>query len=1210
MAEILGAVSSIATLIELSFKVSRYLVSVKDGSKDRDRLRQELSSIAGLLFFMKDQATLALAGEDPAISSTLEVLMGPQGPIAQFQQSLDILESKLAGGKIGKAIIWPFRKDEVKDILARLERQKSLFVLAQQNDQVHLSQAIRSDIANLNQVTLRVDTKLSDLARDHTLLQESHRTQQDALRKQSVLDWLSLINFRSQQNDLYSKCQPGSGQWLLESEVFKNWINRHGAVLHGKGIPGAGKTFLASKVIHHLEAQTSAPKATIVYVYCNYQESHIQTLDNLLASILGQMVQRMTNVPPELDALYGTHMINKTRPTKAELQPIMQSICEQGKRTYLVLDALDEYQDSRTIITMLDQLQQYGFNLLITSRPNVSLVEYLNDVVVEEIRANDDDVRLYLKARLPALQCIKTRLEIQTVVVDEILRAADGMFLLVRLHFDSLLDRASPKAIKMALQEIPKGTTALTSIYDSVMARIYDQTPYARDQAIKVLSWLFFSVRALSVEELCYALAIEPGSDAFDHDNLSNIEDLVAVCKGLVSVHQESEMVRLSHYTLQEYFLQTAARYLQDGELTIASSCLTCLSYKNTSFYTKGEKSPGSGGYKDSSDFTLQISDTKSQKKDIISKCDAEQCPSLLLLEPLFLYASKYWGHHALHVQNEVKELALRFLALGPNVRTAYSVMNEYDYPTRDGRHTLIQGAHLCAFFDLDILFPALLHLYGNPDVRDHCDRTPLIWAVMGGSLSVIRLLMELPEVDFNSSSSEDYYYSSQIAFDGIRRKGNSRRTDYDRAFLSSDGSISHTSAATPLMIAIFMGNHEVTKILLQHKDVDVNLQDSLNRSPLAIAAGQGFTDIVDLLLGHPKIDVNARDDSNHTALSYAVRGCHGLVLQSLLARKDIKLDYSYEVDHSLLQDATRRGSYEVLDALLTKTDILSYTQPEHKRDILSYAAEGGFPTMVKQALLQEKVDINAQDGCGTTALMYAADGGHEAVVKQLLSMQAIQVNLTDCLGRTALVLAAGNGHDKIVSLLLKSEEIDPNAVDDLGWRPLSIAADAGSLSTVNILLSHRRIDLNRKDDGGQALLHWVAENRTDVPIVQAFLAREDIDVELLRDDGKTPLILAAWSDERLATVQLLVAHPGVNPVARDNFGWTALDYALVLKQFENIKVFLSLEAFKPLIQKWVREDGYLYTEDIVPKFEKQRYQIMKFTVTFDEYTLYTGNDL
>ena len=42
-----------------------------------------------------------------------------------------------------------------------------------------------------------------------------------------------------------------------------------------------------------------------------------------------------------------------------------------------------------------------------------------------------------------------------------------------------------------------------------------------------------------------------------DEENLPEIEDMVSVCAGLVTIDEESNIIRLVHYTTQEYFERT-----------------------------------------------------------------------------------------------------------------------------------------------------------------------------------------------------------------------------------------------------------------------------------------------------------------------------------------------------------------------------------------------------------------------------------------------------------------------------------------------------------------------------------------------------------------------------------------------------------------------------------------------------------------------------
>jgi len=81
------------------------------------------------------------------------------------------------------------------------------------------------------------------------------------------------------------------------------------------------------------------------------------------------------------------------------------------------------------------------------------------------------------------------------------------------------------------------------------MERINDQRSGFKELAEQVLSWITYAQRPLTILELQHALAVESGEPKLDEENLSDIEDLVSVCAGLVTVDQESSIVRLVHLT-------------------------------------------------------------------------------------------------------------------------------------------------------------------------------------------------------------------------------------------------------------------------------------------------------------------------------------------------------------------------------------------------------------------------------------------------------------------------------------------------------------------------------------------------------------------------------------------------------------------------------------------------------------------------------------
>ena len=115
----------------------------------------------------------------------------------------------------------------------------------------------------------------------------------------------------------------------------------------------------------------------------------------------------------------------------------------------------------------------------------------------------------------------------------------------------------SPKATRTALKKFPNGSEAYNYAYEEAMERVDGQITNSRDLAKQVLSWITCAKRPLTTSELRHAIAVEIGAFKLDEENLPEIEDIVSVCAGLVTVDQESDIIRFVHYTTQEYFERT-----------------------------------------------------------------------------------------------------------------------------------------------------------------------------------------------------------------------------------------------------------------------------------------------------------------------------------------------------------------------------------------------------------------------------------------------------------------------------------------------------------------------------------------------------------------------------------------------------------------------------------------------------------------------------
>jgi hypothetical protein len=76
------------------------------------------------------------------------------------------------------------------------------------------------------------------------------------VEEHAILDWLTPIDYAPQQSDFLSRREVGTGQWLLDSAEFQDWLGTEKKTakktLFCPGIPGAGKTILTAVVIDDL----------------------------------------------------------------------------------------------------------------------------------------------------------------------------------------------------------------------------------------------------------------------------------------------------------------------------------------------------------------------------------------------------------------------------------------------------------------------------------------------------------------------------------------------------------------------------------------------------------------------------------------------------------------------------------------------------------------------------------------------------------------------------------------------------------------------------------------------------------------------------------------------------------------------------------------------------------------------------------------------
>jgi len=231
-----------------------------------------------------------------------------------------------------------------------------------------------------------------------------------------------------------SKRQDGSGPWLLDSDHFTTWLNAPTETLFCPGVPGAGKTILASVVIDHLWSHIRKDNVGVAYLFCDYKKQEEQTFINLIASILKQLAQQQITISDGIANCYHDHVMQKTYPTINQFCDLLKCGLTKFARTYIVIDALDECSDDysirRRLLDTLRELQQSSLiNIMVTSRPIPHIVSSFPSGLTQEIRASESDIRRYLDSQMSRLPArVKNNQILQQTIVHGIVAAVDGMY--------------------------------------------------------------------------------------------------------------------------------------------------------------------------------------------------------------------------------------------------------------------------------------------------------------------------------------------------------------------------------------------------------------------------------------------------------------------------------------------------------------------------------------------------------------------------------------------------------------------------------------------------------------------------------------------------------------------------------------------------------------------------------------------------------------
>ncbi|RDW64524.1 uncharacterized protein DSM5745_09935 [Aspergillus mulundensis] len=1170
----LSITTGVVGLATLAYQIIGYLGTVRAGGKDRLNLCREVTylwmSITSLLEHLQSDAL-----KDNNIPASLRPLFDPDGILKDIKLQLEDLEQKIQStssrGKIAQTLAWPFTEKDAQKMIERVHRLKTV-----------LQDAI-------NQSTNAI---AQDVYRDG----QSVKKVVDEKRLKELIDWISPLNFITKQSMIWNEHHKGTCKWFLDRDDFREWREGSNTRIFCPGIPGAGKTFLASIVYNELEGlrvreEGGLKGAAVVMLYCKWDDPLSQDVDNLLASIIKQFVQRYDVGTNEMMELFTTHDKEGTRPLRAQLQSTLELLFRKFTKVFIILDGLDELRKEKDRLPLLKALapndSDFTVNLMVTSRPLPNIVrhfrhsdslqsgiscdggggtdlpaqyhcndcpdydlcsncynsgvrcgfkghtyEYQINTRVIKIAAVEEDLTTYVHWRTSASDTLQEFVDardgLMDAILDTVVRSNGGMFLLAKFNMDTLESKLNINQLMKALKTLPQ---ELDGTYEDAMGRI---DPAQKETVMRFLCWIVFAKQPLHEHALEHALAVRPGNTDIDDGEIIRARTLATKCAGLVQL-DESNCLRLVHYSAENYFMQHRGRWFPAGDVMITSSCLTYLTFDVF-------RSGACSGPSEAIDFENRLD-----------------------RYPFLRYASINWGNH-LRVTTD-DNLFARALALVTDPSCLATIAQALWYledQQESNSWSSKNGSafHLAAHFNLLRLVKDLIAHGYDPNTidingmtplalaaqRDLVDivralalagvsvntidssgRSPLHWGLHNNSPDIVRFLLRRQDIDVNMSSPRMYYFTPLMV---ATRNG---LDDYVSMLLAMptidvNRTCNRPNGATALILAALEGAVGAAKLLLQHPNIDINHADSNGTSALNHAAQNGYYAIVEALLDAGADTEVMEEGSNGTAIMRAIDYGRTSIVQ-LLVDRGANVHHKDVFDRGLLHSAAVNRRADILQILLAHDPTLDVNmQDVHGKTTLHDIARSSDLETV-EVLLDAGGDPTIKDIHGRTPILVAHESHHLAVIEMFRAAR----ERMKAEGRLPRSLPKRTPSGNIIDEVKRAD----TGLSIHGTLPLWSLVMSKQITELKERLPDATPDeINQVEpDMGQAALHWaVADNDA---ATAKLLIEHGADINLQNRYGRTPLFLAVMANH-WAPARLLLEHDAETNT-KDIWGWPAL---------------------------------------------------------------------
>lgn len=437
--------------------------------------------------------------------------------------------------------------------------------------------------------------------------------------------------------------------WLPKHKKFTHWLNLHRGILWITGKPGAGKSTLMKYALQHVDQGQISPQNVLnISFFFDGRGNDLQRNQlGFLRSVLYQMLPHAPSAFSSLVQAFKKKEEKKKREERIETTEENMYWQESELLSFLE-DSLPKVLESYSIRIFADALDECGeaialelieifenlisrfpetsskFGICFTCRhfPILSIDRELEICVDQE---NTEDISTFVQIQLRSRRLRNSK------IGDLIVAKASGVFQWAFLIVDivSKLDRRG-HGIRRIENEIERIPEDLDTLYRQLLSDIREED---RHQSRRLMHWICFAIRPLTLDELRHALVVDAigshrslqqlqDAEEYIEDNDTMERRVIDLSCGLagVQVIKRKRTVHFIHQSVKDFFVQDGIRILDDSV--------------TTADLATGEVHHGL--------FRLCI------RYIAIEDIDQVQCTSELASKfPFLQYAIRYWAVHA-----------------------------------------------------------------------------------------------------------------------------------------------------------------------------------------------------------------------------------------------------------------------------------------------------------------------------------------------------------------------------------------------------------------------------------------------------------------------------------------------------------------------------------------------------------------------------------